>query len=165
MKREKKTVPDSLASVPVLQSLPGAVSAPEPRPLGQDELQLGRGPARDQGPDQRQGVLVKICLETKSGVRQHTMTHLLTHCGHQGVEDADSEGCAAGEGLSEVELSVRVIVIILVQELDITVIAKHRDHGHSRAIDGANHSRLACSVTEVTQDITGVTCDIKDRSI
>ena len=52
----------SLASVPVLQSLPGAVSAPQPRPLSQYQLQLGRGPARDQGPDQGQGVLVEIRL-------------------------------------------------------------------------------------------------------
>ena len=52
----------SLASVPVLQSLPGAVSAPQPRPLSQYQLQLGRGPARNQGPDQGQGVLVEIRL-------------------------------------------------------------------------------------------------------
>ncbi len=60
--------PDSLlilplASVPQGDGLPRAVSAPEPRPLGQDQLQLGRGPARDQGPDQGQGVLVKIRLK------------------------------------------------------------------------------------------------------
>ena len=45
----------------------------------------------------------------------------LTYRGHQGVEDTDSEGCATSEGLGEIELSVRVIVIILVQELDIAV--------------------------------------------
>ena len=139
---------------PVGQCLWCAVSAPEPRPLGQDQLQLGRGPARDQGPDQRQGVLVKICLETKSRVRQDTMTRSWTHCGHQGVEDADSEGCAASEGLSEVQLSVRVIVIILVQELDIAVIDQLSDHRHIGAIhgalplehDGAAERRLACTL-------------------
>ena len=84
------------------------------------------------------------------------MTQLLTHCGHQRVEDADSEGCAACEGLSEVQLSVRVIVIILVQELDIAVIAEHRDHGHCGAVDGANHPGLARPVTKVTQHVTRV---------
>ena len=82
------------------------------------------------------------------------MTQLLTHCGHQGVKDADSEGCAAGEGLSEVELSVRVIVIILVQELDIAVIDQLSDHWHIgpeyRALplehDWAAERRLACTL-------------------
>ena len=82
------------------------------------------------------------------------MTQLLTDCGHQGVEDADSKGCAAGEGLSEVQLSVRVIVIILVQELDITVIDQLSDHRHIGAIhgalplehDGAAQRRLACTL-------------------
>ena len=52
----------------------------------------------------------------------------LTHCGHQGVEDADSEGCATSEWLGEIELSVRVIIIILIQELDIAVIDQLSDH-------------------------------------
>ena len=52
----------------------------------------------------------------------------LTYCGHQGVEDADSEGRAASEGLGEIQLSVRVIVIILIQELDIAVIDQLSDH-------------------------------------
>ena len=74
--------------------------------------------------------------------------------GHQGVEDADSEGCAASEGLSEVQLSVRVIVIILVQELDIAVIDQLSDHRHIGAIHGAlplehygaAERRLACTL-------------------
>ena len=57
--------PNSLASVPVLQGLSRAVSAPEPRPLGQYQLQLRRGPASDQGPDQGQGVLVEVCLQNQ----------------------------------------------------------------------------------------------------
>ena len=61
----------------------------------------------------------------------------MTYCGHQGVEDADSEGCAAGEGLGEIELSVRVIVIILIQELDIAVIDQLSDHRDIGAIHGA----------------------------
>ena len=60
-----------------------------------------------------------------------------THCGHQGVEDADSEGGAASEGLGEIELSVRVIVIILVQELDIAVIDQLGDHRDVGAVHGA----------------------------
>lgn len=45
-----------------------------------------------------------------------------THCTHQGVEYTDSEGGAAGEGLSEVQLCVGVVIVILVQELNIWVI-------------------------------------------
>ena len=57
--------------------------------------------------------------------------------GHQGVENADSEGCAASKGLSEVQLSVRVIVIILVQKLDIAVIDQLGDHWDIGAIHRA----------------------------
>ena len=79
------------------------------------------------------------------------------HCGHQGVEDADGEGCAASEGLSEVQLSVRVIVIILVQELDVAVIAEHCDHRDSRAVDGAgDNPGPSRAIPQVTQDVTGV---------
>ena len=80
----------------------------------------------------------------------------MTHCGHQGVEDADSEGGAASEGLGEIELSVRVIVIILIQELDIAVIAEHRDHGDGGAIDGADHPGLARPVPEVAQHVARI---------
>lgn len=45
-----------------------------------------------------------------------------THSTHQGVEDTDSKGSAAGERLSEVQLCVGVIIIILVQELNVWVI-------------------------------------------
>ena len=73
------------------------------------------------------------------------------HCGHQGVEDADSEGCAASEGLGEVQLGVRIIVIILVQKLDIAVIDQLGDHWDIGAIhralplqhDGAAERRFA----------------------
>ena len=51
------------APVPVLEGLLGAVAAPQPRPLGQYELQLGSGSSSDQGPDQGQGILVEICLK------------------------------------------------------------------------------------------------------
>ena len=55
-----------LASVPECNSFPTAVAAPEPRPLGQDELQLGCGAAGDQRPDQGQGVLVEVGLKQKT---------------------------------------------------------------------------------------------------
>ena len=48
--------------------------------------------------------------------------------GHEGVEDADSEGCAASEGLGEIQFSVGVVIIILIQELDIAVIDQLSDH-------------------------------------
>ena len=39
--------------------------------------------------------------------------------GHERVEDADGEDGAAGEGLGQVQLSVRVVVVIVrVKELD-----------------------------------------------
>ena len=38
------------------------LTSPEPRPLGQDALELLRGAARDQRPDQRQGVRVEVRL-------------------------------------------------------------------------------------------------------
>lgn len=48
------------------------------------------------------------------------------HCGsyraHEGVQDADSEGRPAREGLSEVQLCVWVVIVILVQELNVGVI-------------------------------------------
>ena len=48
---------------PVVECLGCGVSAPEPRPLGQDLLELLRGAARDQGPDQGQGVGIEVGLE------------------------------------------------------------------------------------------------------
>ena len=46
----------------------------------------------------------------------------MTHRGHEGVEDADGEGCSAGEGLREVQLGVGIVVVILVQELNVAVV-------------------------------------------
>ena len=50
------------------------------------------------------------------------------HRGHEGVENTDSEGGATCEWLGQVELSVGIIIIILIQELDIAVIHKLSDH-------------------------------------
>ena len=47
---------------------------------------------------------------------------LSTHCTHERVQHADSEGGSAGEGLCQVQLCVRVIIIILVQELNVGVV-------------------------------------------
>ena len=47
---------------------------------------------------------------------------LRTHRAHQGVEHADSEGGAAGKRLSEVQLRVWVVIVVLVQELNVWVI-------------------------------------------
>jgi len=41
---------------------------------------------------------------------------------HERVQYADGKGCATGERLSHVELSVWVIFVILVKELDIGVV-------------------------------------------
>lgn len=47
---------------------------------------------------------------------------LKAHRTHQGVKYTDSKGSAAGKGLSEVQLRVWVIIVVLVQELNIRVI-------------------------------------------
>ena len=54
-----------LASVPQSDGLLAGVPAPEPGPLGQDELQLRGGSARDEGADQSQRVLVEVSLGGK----------------------------------------------------------------------------------------------------
>ena len=52
----------------------------------------------------------------------------VSHRGHEGVEDTDSEGSPAGEWLGEIELRVGIIVIVLVKELDVAVIDQLRYH-------------------------------------
>ena len=49
--------------VPVAEGLGGRVAPSQPRALGQDQLQLGGGAARDQRPDQGQCILVEVRLE------------------------------------------------------------------------------------------------------
>lgn len=46
----------------------------------------------------------------------------MSYSTHQGIQHTDCESRPTGEGLSEVQLCVRVIVIILVQELNIGVV-------------------------------------------
>ena len=54
-----------LASVPQSDGLLAGVAAPQSGPLGQDELQLRGGSARDEGADQGQRVLVEVSLGGK----------------------------------------------------------------------------------------------------
>ena len=101
---EKEYIRSTPASVPVLEGFRGRVASPESSPLGQDEFQLWSGPSRDQAPDQGQGILVEV------------------RRGHEGVKDADGKGSATGKRLGEVELRVRVVVVVLVQELHVAVV-------------------------------------------
>ena len=50
--------------------------------------------------------------------------------GHEGVQHAHSEGSPAGKWLGEIELSVGVIVIVLVKELDVAVVHQLSYHRH-----------------------------------
>ena len=61
---------------------------------------------------------------------------LTDHRGHQGVQHAHSEGGTARERLSEIKLSVRIIIIVLVQELNIAVIHQLGDHRDIGAVHG-----------------------------
>ena len=73
-------------------------------------------------------VKLKIPLMVLSRLSSSQKSH---RC-HQGVEDTDSEGCSASEGLSEIELRVRVIIIVVrVNELDIAVVDQLSDHGYA----------------------------------
>ena len=81
--------------LPVQERLWRAVAAPQPGALGEDELELRGGPARDEGPDQCQRVLVKV------------------GCGHEGVQHRHGKRGPAGERLGEVQLRVGVVVVIL----------------------------------------------------
>ena len=75
-----------------------------------------------------------------------TLSKLTLHRGHQGVEHADGEGGAAGEGLGEVELRVGVVVVIVrVDELHVAVVDELGDDGYARAEAGPaplQHDRL-----------------------
>ena len=53
-----------------------------------------------------------------------------TNSTHDGVEDRDGESGSSGEWLCHVQLSVRVIVVILVQVLCTVVVHYLRDHRH-----------------------------------
>ena len=56
------------------------------------------------------------------------------HCyrGHQGVQDTDSKGSPTSKGLSEIELRVRVVIIVVrVNELDVAVVDQLSDHGYA----------------------------------
>ena len=67
---------------------------------------------------------LKDIFPLKKGNSQHS------HRGHQGVEDTDSKGSSTGEGLSEIQFSIRIIIVVIrVDELDIAVVDELSDHG------------------------------------
>ena len=77
-----------------------------------------------------------------------------SHRCHQGVEDTDSEGCSASEGLSKIELGVGIIIVVVrVNELDIAVVDELGDHGDagpeasSSALKNNRLAERACAVT------------------
>ena len=95
--------------------------------LCQDLLQLLGSSASDEGSDQGQRVRVEV------GLRQETDYDPQpgpSYRGHEGVQDTHSEGSSTGEGLGEVKLSVRVVIIIVrIDELDVAVVDQLGDHG------------------------------------
>lgn len=50
------------------------------------------------------------------------LRQVLTHSRHERIEDTDGERGTAGERLSEVELRIGIVVIILVQKLYVAVV-------------------------------------------
>ena len=60
------------------------------------------------------------------------------YCSHEGVQDTDSKGCATSEGLSEIQLSVGIVIVVVwVNELDVGVIHELGDDGDARTEAGA----------------------------
>ena len=82
--------------------------------------------------------------------------HTLTYRGHERVKNTDSEGSATCEWLSEIEFSVRIIIIILIKKLNIAVIAKHGDHRHSWTIQWSHDLWFSSSISKITQNITRI---------
>ena len=53
-----------------------------------------------------------------------------SHRRHQGVKYTDSKGSSARKGLSEIEFSIGIIVVVVrVNKLDVAVVDELRDHG------------------------------------
>ena len=63
------------AAVAVAERLGRGVAAAQPGPLRQDQLQLGRRPARDQRADQRQRVLVEVRLKRNANENRSVCTY------------------------------------------------------------------------------------------
>ena len=52
-----------------------------------------------------------------------------SHRRHQGVKYTDSKGSSARKGLSEIEFSIGIIVVVVrVNKLDVAVVDELRDH-------------------------------------
>lgn len=47
---------------------------------------------------------------------------IYTYCTHEGVKYTDGKRCPTRKGLGEIQLCVRVVVVILVKELNIGVV-------------------------------------------
>ena len=61
-----------------------------------------------------------------------------SHRRHQGVKYTDSKGSSARKGLSEIEFSIGIIVVVVrVNKLDVAVVDELGDHGDVGAVDGA----------------------------
>ena len=70
----ERDLPDA-AAVAVAERLGRGVAAAQPGPLRQDQLQLGRRPARDQRADQRQRVLVEVRLKRNADENRSVCTY------------------------------------------------------------------------------------------
>ena len=118
------------APVPVVQSSGRGVSTSQTRSLRQDLLQLLSRSSSDQGAYQGQGVGVEICLRRVVSSNKELAAPGNSYRGHERVEYRDSEGSATGEWLGEIQLSVRIVIVVIrINELDIAVIDQLRDHG------------------------------------
>ncbi|KAG8135172.1 hypothetical protein E2320_008209, partial [Naja naja] len=88
----------------------GAVAAPECILFGDQGLQFWRGPSRHQSPYQGENIVIEV----RSSQQRKTDAYRT----HEGIQDTNRKGRSAGERLGEIEFCVRVIVIILIQELN-----------------------------------------------
>lgn len=58
----------------------------------------------------------------------------ITHRRHERVQDADGESRTARKRLSEIQLRVGVVVIVLVKKLHVAVVDQFGDHRHVGAV-------------------------------
>lgn len=59
-----------------------------------------------------------------------------TYRRHERVQDADGERSTARERLGQVQLGVRIVVIVLVQKLYVAVVDQFGDHRHVGSVHG-----------------------------
>lgn len=51
-----------------------------------------------------------------------TMWMYVSYRGHEWVEYADSEGSATGKRLCQIKLRIRIVVVVLIEELHVAVV-------------------------------------------